>query len=753
MRHSLVFPILITLACLVPTAGAAERASIRGRIVDPSGEGVPGATVSARSASGTSRPCAVDRDGRYECLDLPAGRFEIVATADGFSAPAVAVTLRDGEAATADVPLRMAAVTDSVVVSASFVELPRSESAVGVTAFSRAALEERQIATVADALRLVPGMTVAATGGAGSVTSVFPRGGESDYTLVLVDGIRMNAFGGGFDFGHLTTAGLGQIEVVRGPQSAVFGSDAIGGVVQLRSRVGGRPALTGLVEAGGYGTTRLAAGTTGTVGRIAWGVSADRVHSDGWTDVAPGTTTPVTNDDYDASVVAGSADVRVNPRATLRFDGRYGTNERGNPGPFGSDPIGAFTGIDRVSRGTNRTGAGAAAFTYDVTPSLTMRARSDYTDQRSTFVSPWGESLSRSRRWTGQAQIERAINAAISATAGAAWLTERADSTYITGGTGGMIPVSRSNGSLFGEVRVRPGARVFVTAGVRAERIVREALDADSLAWEPRPAFAADRLWSVNPRAAVNWFVHQASAAGSGWTRLHASAGTGIRPPDALEIAYTDNPGLKPERSRSVDAGVEQAFAGGRLVADATAFVNRYDDLIVAIGRAMMDLSRFRTDNIANARARGLETSLSVRAARGVDITLNYTFLETAVLGVDGSRDVAPAPFKPGDALLRRPRHQASVDVVWRRGAATAFVRAGARSQALDVEPNWGASGGLFQAPGFAVADAGLAWRLSRQFDLVGRVENLFDRRYETVLGYPAPRRTFTVGVRIAASR
>ena len=124
-------------------------------------------------------------------------------------------------------------------------------------------MEDRQFTTVADALRLVPGMSVAPSGGPGSVTSVFPRGGESDYTLVMVDGVKLNSFGGGFDFGHLTTFGFNQIEVVRGPQSAVFGSDAIGGVVQMRSRLGGRPSAYGLLETGSSGTSRLAAGSSG----------------------------------------------------------------------------------------------------------------------------------------------------------------------------------------------------------------------------------------------------------------------------------------------------------------------------------------------------------------------------------------------------------------------------------------------------------------------------------------------------------
>jgi outer membrane receptor protein involved in Fe transport len=268
MRRLLLFPILLSLLFSAHVALAAPPASVGGRVVDPSGQGVPGATVTVRAATGTTRACPVDSSGRYACTGLPAGRFDIFAAADGFSSAAVALSLEAGQSATADIALRIAAITDSVVVSASFVDTLRSEAPAEVTAFSATALEDRQIFSVADALRLVPGMTVATTGGAGSVTSLFPRGGESDYTLVLVDGMRMNAFGGGFDFGHLTTTGIGQIEVVRGPQSAVFGSDAIGGVVQLRSRVGGRPAFTGMMEAGGYGTTRLAAGTTGAeIGR------------------------------------------------------------------------------------------------------------------------------------------------------------------------------------------------------------------------------------------------------------------------------------------------------------------------------------------------------------------------------------------------------------------------------------------------------------------------------------------------------
>jgi outer membrane cobalamin receptor len=652
-----------------------------------------------------------------------------------------------------DLTLRIAALSDTVVVSASYVEAPQSQLASEVTALTRGDLESRQLNTVADALRLVPGASVAPTGGAGSVTSLFPRGGESDYTLVLIDGIKVNSFGGGFDFGHLTTFGLGQVEVVRGPQSAVAGSDAIGGVVHLRTAIGGRPAARGLVESGGYGASRVAAGTTGSRGAFDWGVSLDRTASDGWTDLAPASAERVTNDDYRASALAISANWRATSRSTLRVDGRLGRNDRGNPGPFGSNPVGAFAGIDRVSRGANNVGLGSVSLTHAWTPQTTLRVQSTYADLRSSFASAWGDSRSRTRRVTAHAQIDRAFTPAISASTGVALDVERAGSTYITGTHAQEIPVDRRIAAWFGEFRLRAASRLYATAGVRVSHIVRGALDADPWAYQPRPVLPEDRLVSADPRVALSYYLRTSNDSGGNWSRLHASAGTGIRPPDAFEIAFTDNPSLKPERSLSLDGGLEQSLAGGLVVVDATAFLSHYDDMIVAVGRSLQDYSRYRTDNISNARSRGIETSAALRTRGGIEARVTYTFLDTEVLAVDRSAGVAPPPFAAGDWLVRRPRHQASADLVWRQRVVTAFVRAGGRSRVLDVEPNWGASGGLFFAPGFAVADAGAAFHVARQIDVLARVENLFDRRYETVLGYPAPHRTFTIGVRLAAGR
>jgi outer membrane receptor protein involved in Fe transport len=257
-------------------------------------------------------------------------------------------------------------------------------------------------------------------------------------------------------------------------------------------------------------------------------------------------------------------------------------------------------------------------------------------------------------------------------------------------------------------------------------------------------------LTSVNPKVSIAYFAVPARE--STWTKLRFSAGTGIRPPDAFEIAFTDNPALKPERSQSVEFGVEQAFAAGRVTMEATAFSNHYDDLIVSIGQSLRDASRYRTDNVSNARARGFEMSGNWRAGRGVEIRGGYTWLDTEILAVDRTSS-APPPFKPGDRLIRRPRHQGFVDALVGRGRFSGFTRLKARGSVLDVEPSFGASAGLFDADGFAVVDAGASIRLWQQLVVFGRLENVADRFYEEAFGFPALGRSVTIGVRIASIR
>jgi outer membrane receptor protein involved in Fe transport len=339
--------------------------------------------------------------------------------------------------------------------------------------------------------------------------------------------------------------------------------------------------------------------------------------------------------------------------------------------------------------------------------------------------------------------------------AGVELLGERAGGTFITATGNVLVPVERGLAGFFGEARWNHASRVYVTGGVRIERITRHALDGDATAFTPRPAFDEDTVVSANPKVSAAWYI--ASSDGN-FTKLRASAGTGIRPPDAFEIAFTDNPSLQPERSKSFEAGLDRAFLAGRALIEATVFFNDFDDLIVATG-SLGGVSRYRTDNISNARSRGLEIAGTSRARLGTPganllIRAAYTLLGTEILAVDDSGS-APPPYTAGDRLLRRPKHQFSADVVIDAGRLTAFIQGNGRTSVRDVDPSFGPPpfGGLYDTPGFNTWNAGGSWRLWNSLDVFARVTNIFDRDYEEALGFPALGRSAIAGLRIAARR
>lgn len=735
------------LLALVPTVAAAAR--LTGRVTAPDDAAVARARVVLEVPAGAVLATHTSADGRFT-VDLPAGTYVLRVVADGFTSEPQRVTLDEAREASVTVSLQLAAVTEQVVVSAGQVPLTRSATGASLTVIDEGQMRARQLESSIDALRSVPGLVVSRSGGRGAVTSIFPRGGESDFTLVLVDGIRLNDMGGSVDAAHLPLFDLEQIEVVRGPQSAIYGADAIGGVVQLVTRRGGPPRGAGLVEGGSFGAWRANASGRGSVGRLQWGGGVERLASDGFTGVAPGTGERVSNDDYhrtDATASLGYHGEALQVTGLLR----HGRNERGVPGPFGSDPNGTYPGVDRVSRGENETLAAGTSLSYRLRPAMQLRAGLAVADRDSTFLSqfsPDDPTSSGNRTVTGRAQVD-AVRGAVSWTAGGEWLRERARSAFITGADGSEVPIRRSQLGAFGEARAERGA-LSVQAGVRVERIVRDALEANRSVFSPRPTLPEDTRTAVNPRLSASWRVAGSAA---WWTRVRGNVGTGIRAPGAFEIAFTDNPGLQPERSVSLDGGAEIGWLGGRVVADAVYFHNTFDDLIVTVGRVFADASVYRSDNISNARAQGAELTVSVRPVAALTIRGGYVGQRTEILANDGAAGLAPTPFAVGDRLLRRPTHAGFADVLLQAGAIAGFVRVDARGQARDIDPSFGANAGLFDAPGFATADAGVTVRVRREIDVLVRATNLFDRTYEEIFGFPALGRSVIVGVRVAAGR
>jgi len=747
--RTLFSPASLFVICysLFVVSTSAEAARLSGRVTDPDGKAVVNAEVVFSGPSATPLKVRTADDGTFELAAIDAGRYTVVASAPGLVSHAHSIDVTS-TTAPLDIPLHLTAVNETMVVSAAQIDQPLSRTPDSVTVISGREIDAKQQFTLAAVMRSVAGVTIQQNGGPGTVTSLFTRGGESDFTLVLVDGIRANAFGGGMDLSQVPLDDVERIEVLRGPQSALYGSDAIGGVVQIITRSGGRPSGQAQVETGSRDMRRAAAATTGDVNGLHWQLGGNYFEDAGFTGKAANGQT-VSNDDAREQQASASLGWR-HPRSGGDVQGsfQYLFTDRGSAGAYGSDPAHRYSGVDTISRGTTRRLGGGARWMqpwFGAASRVRQRVEYDVADYDLHFGSQFGASDGNSHRSHARVQTDVAASAAVGFSGGLEWLGESGASTFITAGSGGQVPIERGVLGVFGEARWNAGQRATLTVGVRGERITRDALAADPLAFSPRPAFPEETINSINPKVA-------ASFAATERTRLRGSFGTGIRPPDAFEIAFTDNSGLKPERSKSGEFGITHTAARGAVQLDATAFFNSYTDLIVSVGRAFAGVSRYRTDNISNARARGMEWSAAWRLSAGVDLRGNYTFLDSEILAVNGS-SAAPTPYAVGDALLRRPRHSGSLDVSLTQGRVAGFAQLQIRGEALDAEPAFGPSGGLYLNDGHAVVNIGASFRPLKAVEIFARALNLFDRDYEEVLGFPAPGRTAYVGARFAVGR
>jgi outer membrane receptor protein involved in Fe transport len=162
-------------------------------------------------------------------------------------------------------------------------------------------------------------------------------------------------------------------------------------------------------------------------------------------------------------------------------------------------------------------------------------------------------------------------------------------------------------------------------------------------------------------------------------------------------------------------------------------------------------VSRYKTDNIANARSRGLEFGTSARLAHGLQIRGTWTWLSTKILGTDGLPSYAPSPYKVGDPLIRRPPQHGTLDVTWTGRRAGVFFTVDGRGAMADIEPNFGSP--TFTNPGYTTANLGGSFRIARQLEITTSVANLFDRAYEEAYGYPALGRSAMIGLRVATGR
>ena len=732
------------LALLLLGPAQAQANSIGGTVLDPDGRPVPEARVMLLSPLRSVQQRSTGADGRYRFDGLDRGTYTIVAQVTGFSATDTRVELNGRKELNLDLHLRLGALQQQIVVSASLGGALAPHVGSSVSVLTQGEMQERGDQTLYDALRAVPGVTVSQSGRWGGVTSLLVRGGESDYNLVLLDGVQLNEFGGAFDFAPLTSDGVERVEVTRSPESALYGTNAVSSVVDIITRQGdGPPHLDLLEEAGSFAGNRIGVGASGLTRGLGWSLDASRLYSDG----------VVANDKYSDQSAMLSVSYPSGGRRQVSFHFFGNANNAGAPGPYGSDPDQLFPGIDLVSRDKQSLFGYALSYSEQFSPRFRQVTTATVSTNNYDFLSPSGDEFTHNLRAVINTRSEALISNRDFLVGGFEYNREQIKDTYIADASSAPFLLPRTTLAAFLENRWTPASRWSITAGLRADDIRTAALPPD--AYGARPAIPQNNILQLDPHLSVAGLAHRAATSSDllGATRVHTSFGTGIRAPGGFELAFTDNPRLKPERSLSFDAGVEQQIFGDHAALDLTYFYNRFKDEIEVLGGSLTNLSTFTSANLGNARAQGLEASFHVQPTPAWRFEGGYTFLPTSILALDGSSE-ALAPFQVAQPLLRRPRNFGFYAVTWSRNRLTVETAGYLRGRDLDLEPNYGTYACelglqcLFENKGYARLDGGFSYRAYRGLELYGRLYNLSNKHYEEVLGYPALPLNFAAGIR-----
>jgi outer membrane receptor protein involved in Fe transport len=401
-----------------------------------------------------------------------------------------------------------------------------------------------------------------------------------------------------------------------------------------------------------------------------------------------------------------------------------------------------YTGIDTISRNKNNFSNYSAHYQADLSSRVRQEFFGAFFLNNNGFISPYGFSFNKDLRAQFEARTIVTVTRYYTAAIGVSGGTEQVTNSYITDASFDTFPIRRRDEAVYLENRFEFGGRFFLNAGVRVEFLRTAAIPTDGYA---RPYFPAQTISSANPKLSGAYVL--------GSTRFHASFGTGIRPPDGFDLAYTNNPALKPERTLGGDAGVERRLLRDWLSLDATWFRNRYRDQIVILGGSLAALSHFESDNLANSMAQGAEFSAKLRPAGWIFVQGSYTLLKTEILALNGAPGTAQPPFQVGQELIRRPANSGALTASIRRGNASANLTGVFRGSVLDVEPTYGATAGLFRNPGYADVGIGLNYALGRGVTAYGNLRNALNRHYEEVFGYPSPLLNFVAGMKWQLSK
>ncbi len=641
---------------------------------------------------------------------------------------------------------------DATVVSPTTVVTPSEQSASSVTVITAGDIENRQLRTVPDALASVPGLNVVQTGGPGGQTSMFIRGTNSNHVKVLVDGIDMsdpsnpNAT---FDFGQLLTGDIERIEVLRGPQSGLYGSDAIGGVISITTKAGnGPPKLTLSTEGGSFGTTNERASFSGSQADFNYVFNVQHLQAASTPvtpsyDLAPGEGR--NNDFYDNWTYSTKLGAKLTDTLSVNLVGRY------------TDSKLHFTG-------------------------------DDFTDFFPTSFAEPIQNTQLDHQLFGRAEVVWSPIAGFKNFFGVNYTNEWTwtfDPNPDSGVTPAVLPPTINLGTRVkedyrGELQVAPGQLLLFGAEDQNETLRTNSTNIYDLGTNTETFFTTnaerrnDAGWlelqnqltkqfyivsNVRYDANEDFGDHTTFRVAPVYivpdtdTKLKGSYGTGFKAPSLQDLYasfppfFLANPNLKPEESTGWDAGFEQPIANDRFRFGSTYFRNDIRNLITTVTTTTPGVSSLGNVNVASTF--GAETFAAWQVTQGLNLRADYTY---TVAKADSTLTCVVGACT-GEQLLRRPKNKASLTATWQ-----ATDRLSLTSTLLYVGPWWDITRQLeppsgfsllTKAPGFTTVNLAANYALRDDLTLFARIDNLFNKQYEDPIGYMRPGFGAYAGIRL----
>jgi len=776
-------------------AAAQAQGALGGIVVDTLGARLAGATVTLLREGQRVQDVKSGSDGAFSFSGVTPDRYQVQASMPGFQSKTTEpIFIGQAGRASLELALDIGPLQQDVVVTAGATEQLQARTGAPVTVIDSRTLESLHKLDVPEALRLVPASQIVQVGQRGGATSLFLRGGESNFTKVLIDGIPANDIGGGFDFSQLTLAGVERIEVLRQTNSVIYGSDALTGVVNISTRRGTSrvPSLDYAIDGGNLGTFNNALSFGGAYKRFDYFSQYSYYTTDN--------DTP--NNAYRNSTYAGRVGVAVGHGTNVYGTVRYLDGRSNNPNGFDLYRI----ADDSVSD-TNQAYVSIAADSQ-ITPRWQTTVRFGSTDQESLYTNPSP---------TGQPFDPFGFGANY---LGQAVTLEGADGRTVTGqgilDYGGTYPQAfpsrTTRRSLFGQATFQATPDIAVSGGGRFEHEAGYS-DPDSDPSDTRNnggafiearATLATRIYlsagigmehnevfdtAYTPRLSVAAYLRNPSPGRFGETKVTMNIGNGIKAPSVYQgqnslyqlVAGTPagagvDP-IGPERSRGFDVGVEQAFAGGRLRGRVGYFNNTFEDLLEFLSRTQLVAAGVPPEAAAGAQfgayinsgsydAHGVELSADAVIGAGVRVSGSYTYLDAEVTEAFGRGAVFNPSFPDvpigaysalvGQRPFRRPANSGTLYLAYGRGPfelALSGYFAGKRDDSTFLTDGFFGNSLLLPNkgldPAYQKIDLGASYRVHPRLRVYTSIENLLNQDYAAAYGFPSLPATIRVGASV----